>query len=82
MVSFRSMIESFASEHGILFMPLNNRTHNGKTLYSFGGITIYLHNQLVYAEQGGRWNVMSLEHLAMLGGEERQEGGARGGGVD
>ena len=67
-LSFRSMIEAFASERGILFFPLPaGKTHNGKPLYNFGGTTIYFANQLVYAEeQPGRWTMVSLEYLAQL----------------
>ncbi len=67
-VSFKAMVESFASERGILFVPLKHRTTNdGKPVYSFGGIAIYLANQLVYAELApGKWSMVSLEHLAQM----------------
>lgn len=66
-LSFRAMVESFASSHGILFAPLVNKTRQGKPLYSFGGVNVYLANQLVYAEQApGKWSVVSLDHLAQM----------------
>ena len=66
-MSFRAMIEAFAGERGILFMPVANRTFNDKPLYSFGGTHVYFHNQLVYAEQSpGQYVVVSLDHLAQL----------------
>ena len=67
MMSFRSMIEAFAGERGILFIPGANKTYNGKAVYSFGGINIYLATPMVYAEtQPGRYSMVSLEHLAQL----------------
>jgi tuftelin-interacting protein 11 len=67
-VSFKAMIEAFASERGILFLPLKHRTtDDGKPIYSFGGIPIYLANQLIYAElTTAKWTMASLEHLAQL----------------
>jgi tuftelin-interacting protein 11 len=67
-MSFRAMVEAFASERGILFMPLPNRkTKDGKPVYSFGGVAVHFANQLVYAElQPGAWTMVSLEHLAQL----------------
>lgn len=73
-VSFRAMVEAFASERGILFVPLKHRTTgDGKPVYSFGGTAIYLANQLVYAELApGKWSVVSLDHLAQLSVQPQQ----------
>ncbi len=67
-LSFRAMVEAFASERGILFVPLPNRkTADGKPVYAFGGVPVHFANQLVYAEvQAGAWSMMSLEHLAQM----------------
>jgi tuftelin-interacting protein 11 len=67
-VSFKAMVEAFAGERGILFVPLKHRTtSDGKPIFSFGGTAIYLANQLVYAElTAGKWTMVSLEHLAQL----------------
>jgi tuftelin-interacting protein 11 len=74
--AFRAMVEAFAGEHNVVFIPLANRTHNGKPLYSFGGIPIMLAEQVVYAERNGAWAPVSLDHLAnlsQLAAEQRAE---------
>ena len=67
LISFKNMVEHFAAENNIVFLPISSRSYNGKPLYSFGGITVYFDNQLVYYEESPlRFKPVSLEHLKDL----------------
>ncbi len=76
------MIETFAGERNVVFLPIPNRTYNGKPLYSFGGVPVLLADQLVFVEQSpSKWVPTSLERLADLAALAAGGTGS-GGGVD
>ena len=47
------MVASFAEEHGVAFMPKQQRQHNGFQVYLFGGANVYLDHDVCYVEAGG-----------------------------
>ena len=52
-LSLRESLERIAAERELVFMPTGGR-HDGKQLFSFGGVTLYLDpdKALVYARIG------------------------------
>eukprot|EP00667_Euglena_gracilis_P003182 EG_transcript_3189 len=61
--SFREEVEEFAMAHDFVFAPKKGMSHDGKPLYSFGSVTCYLDNKLLYTQQDDRWRPCSLEQL-------------------
>ena len=78
--TFREMLEDFAMEHGILLVPRRenidaNATVDGKRVYNFGKIPIYLDETIVFAllkknpkdlgegNAGPVWTPISLDDL-------------------
>jgi hypothetical protein len=52
----------------VSFLPRPGRTHNSRQIYSFGGINVYLDQDVVYADLSARggppgWTPLTLEQL-------------------
>jgi len=64
-VSFKQVVELFAAQKGVVFMPKEGRTEDGKQLYSFGSTVCYLHDSVVYArdKMSSTFRAVSLETL-------------------
>ena len=66
LIAFKDVVDAFAQEQGVPFM-IKNRMHDGKQLYSFGGITIYLDMDVAHVERTkGSWGAISLEDLHVM----------------
>ena len=69
MSSFRDVVEMFAQERGVEFLPLAGRFHEGKAVYAFHGALAYLERGVLFVRaQGGGgggddevWRPMTLE---------------------
>eukprot|EP01012_Entosiphon_sulcatum_P026963 TRINITY_DN32479_c0_g1_i1.p1 TRINITY_DN32479_c0_g1~~TRINITY_DN32479_c0_g1_i1.p1 ORF type:complete len:858 (+),score=196.01 TRINITY_DN32479_c0_g1_i1:22-2574(+) len=62
--SFKEMIEHFAEENNMPYAPKKgNPHHNGKPIYSFGKVSCYVDNNIVYTLDGDRWKASTLEQL-------------------
>ena len=61
--SFKDLIERRAAEHGILFVPLVNKFHEGKQTYQFGSVQIYVDRNVVFMLDCGKWIPVSLNML-------------------
>jgi tuftelin-interacting protein 11 len=65
--SFKEFVESYASRHGIPFVPKPGRMHEGKQVYLFGATPCYLDQAVVFAYtptgSGHSWEPVSLEGL-------------------
>ena len=66
--TFREVVEEFAAEKNVLFQPRmgSNSTVDGKTVFLFGKIPIYLDADVVFVYQKSEWNPTSLGQLALL----------------
>lgn len=65
-MSFTEIIEKFAGMHGMLFMPHSKRGYqDGKPVYLFGQVSIYLSNQNIYYYDNGKldWLPIALPDL-------------------
>ncbi|XP_012559008.1 tuftelin-interacting protein 11 isoform X1 [Hydra vulgaris] len=60
---FKDLVEQAAVENGLIFIPLPNRWHEGKTVYSFGKCVIYIDRDVVFYSTEGKWKPLSLQEL-------------------
>lgn len=67
--TFKEVVAEYARERDILFQPrMGNKAFNndGKQVFLFGTVPIYLDNNVAYAREGsGEWKAMSLDAIAM-----------------
>ena len=65
--TFREVVEDFARRNDIVFTPRfgANSTKDGKQVFSFGGVSIYLDKDVVFAQRASSWYPTSLEDLAL-----------------
>lgn len=73
------LVEQFAEEAGVAFLPKPGRTHEGLQMYGFGLVSCVVDNaqNLVKAQLGGAqgWATVSLEQL--LAEHEQRAAAAR-----
>jgi len=64
-MSFKQLVARKAEDNGILFMPVPNRYHEGKQIYRFANLTIYLDRAVVfvYNNSNSQWFPTSLPNL-------------------
>lgn len=64
-LTFRDVVELFASDHEIVFLPRNGNLLNNKQLWSFGNIPCYLDQDVVFAlsNKSGQYEPTSLQDL-------------------
>lgn len=61
--NFKDLIQTKAEEHNIVFMPLMGKRHEGKQLYTFGRIVIYIDRGVVFVQGEKTWVPTSLQSL-------------------
>ncbi|MBN3306862.1 TFP11 protein, partial [Amia calva] len=61
--NFKDLIQAKAEEHNIVFMPLVGKRHEGKQLYTFGRIVIYIDRGVVFVQGEKTWVPTSLQSL-------------------
>jgi hypothetical protein len=64
--TFREVVEEFAKERGIMFQPRMGAKSlkDGKKVFLFGEVPIYMEGDVVYALKDSDWRPLSLEHLS------------------
>nr|XP_033784391.1 tuftelin-interacting protein 11 [Geotrypetes seraphini] len=62
-MNFKDLIQTKAEEHNIVFMPLIGKRHEGKQLYTFGRIVIYIDRGVVFVQGEKTWVPTSLQSL-------------------
>ncbi|XP_006007268.1 tuftelin-interacting protein 11 [Latimeria chalumnae] len=62
-MNFKDLIQTKAEEHNIVFMPIMGKRHEGKQLYTFGRIVIYIDKGVVYVQGERTWVPTSLQSL-------------------
>ena len=67
-LSLRELVENFAEQHDVTFMPKPGRTHAGMQVYSFGGVSVVIdaarEEMLAQRLDGDRgWVPASIEQL-------------------
>ncbi|RXM94919.1 Tuftelin-interacting protein 11 [Acipenser ruthenus] len=61
--NFKDLIQAKAEEHNIVFMPVVGKRHEGKQLYTFGRIVIYIDRGVVFVQGEKTWVPTSLQSL-------------------
>lgn len=61
--SFKDLIERKAAENNILFVQVPNRFKEGKQVYRFGNLNIYLDRNVVFMLQNGTWIPTSIGEI-------------------
>jgi tuftelin-interacting protein 11 len=66
--TFRDVVEEYASSRDILFQPRMgiNATKDGKQVFLFGSVPIYLDANVAYAFRNNDWLPMSLDDIAKI----------------
>ncbi|KAH7372751.1 hypothetical protein KP509_17G018900 [Ceratopteris richardii] len=64
-MSLKEVVEMFAEQNDVQFLPKVGRLHEGFQVYGFGSVSICMDNaqQRLYAQSGDRWVPVSLEQL-------------------
>ncbi len=61
--SFKDLVEKKAAEHNMLFLPILNRTFEGKQVYRFGNANIYIDKNVLFIFENGQWIPLRLNDL-------------------
>uniref|UniRef100_A0AAQ4R1K7 Tuftelin-interacting protein 11 n=1 Tax=Gasterosteus aculeatus aculeatus TaxID=481459 RepID=A0AAQ4R1K7_GASAC len=61
--NFKDLIQTKAEENNIVFMPVVAKRHEGKQLYTFGRIVIYIDRGVVFVQGEKTWVPTSLQSL-------------------
>lgn len=65
--SFKELLEFYALQHDILFAPRVGQLHEGKQVYDFGGVPIFIREQCVFAKSRNLpFSPVTLEQLMQL----------------
>jgi tuftelin-interacting protein 11 len=62
-LSFRELLEQYAADSDILFEPKGHQNYRGKQLYLFGGVTLYIDNDVIYTKVKESYQPVSLDEL-------------------
>jgi len=67
-VSFREVVESFAEQNGIEFVPKIGKQIDGKQIFMFANASIYIEHDVVFCNLGGTssWSPIALEDLLQI----------------
>jgi tuftelin-interacting protein 11 len=61
--SFKDLVEKKAVEHNMLFLPILNRTFEGKQVYRFGNANIYIDKNVPFIFENCQWMPLRLSDL-------------------
>ncbi|XP_077601219.1 tuftelin-interacting protein 11-like [Stigmatopora nigra] len=61
--NFKDLIQTKAEENNIVFMPIVAKRHEGKQLYTFGRIVIFIERGVVFVQGEKTWVPTSLQSL-------------------
>lgn len=64
-MTLKEVVEAFAEQNDVQFLPKVGRLHEGFQVYGFGSTNVCMDNvqQRLYAQAGDRWVAVSLEQL-------------------
>jgi tuftelin-interacting protein 11 len=75
-MTFKEVVEAFAQENDVQFMPKPGRTYEGLQVYSFGAVNVVVDTakESILAQTGDGWNPVHLEQILEM---HRSRGGSR-----
>lgn len=62
-ISFKQLIEQTASDNGLLFRPVDGRSHESKQVYRLDKLTIYIDNKVIFVRKNNQWVPKTLNDL-------------------
>lgn len=62
-INFKQLLEQTAMSNGLLFRPLEGRTHESKQVYRLEKKTIYLDNYVIFMKIGEEWKPKTLDDV-------------------
>ena len=66
-VTFKDVVEAFAANNGVTFMPKAGRMHEGRQIWLFGTSLCYLDQDVVFTfVSENNWRPIGLEELLKL----------------
>ncbi|MCP9262121.1 hypothetical protein DINM_005413 [Dirofilaria immitis] len=67
-LSFKDLVELRAREAGILFVPQLNKFREGKPVYWFGNVSIYIDRNVIFGFniETQQWSPIGLDHLLSI----------------
>ncbi|KAG0470575.1 hypothetical protein HPP92_017275 [Vanilla planifolia] len=67
-MSLKEIVEAYAVEHGLMFVPKVGRSHNGLPVYGFGNVSVCIDSvkKLLFAQGVNGWDVVSLNELLQM----------------
>lgn len=66
-VTFKDVVEAFAANNGVTFMPKAGRVHEGRQIWLFGTSLCYLDQDVVFTfVSENNWRPIGLEELLKL----------------
>lgn len=65
---FRALFAKRCEEKDIVFVPLANKTHEGKQVYRCGSVQVYLDRNVVFMSNnsGSTWHPQSISTVLMM----------------
>jgi len=61
-ITLKGVVEKLAQENNLIFRP-TKKTWDGKPVYGFGNATIVVDKELIYYQNGGKWEPTGLDAL-------------------
>ncbi|CAF4493478.1 unnamed protein product [Rotaria magnacalcarata] len=61
--SLKDLLEQTAMQYNVLFVPIRNRTFQGKQIYQFGNHYIYLDDNVIFCYETNQYVPISLMDL-------------------
>lgn len=61
--SFKDIIERKAAENNLMFLPVANKFKEGKQIYRFGNLNIYLEGNVIFMMHNGIWRPTSIAEI-------------------
>lgn len=60
-MNFKQLIEQTASDHDLLFRPLDGRQHESKQIYRLGRVNIFIDGKVIYVKKNDQWFPKTLD---------------------
>ncbi|XP_014778583.1 tuftelin-interacting protein 11 [Octopus bimaculoides] len=61
--SFKELVEKMAIDHNLVFIPIPGKSHEGKQVYRFGSVVMYLDRNVIFMFDSQSWIPVSLNTL-------------------
>ena len=66
-MTFKDVVECYAADNGVTFIPKASRFHEGKQIWMFGKSSCYLDRDVVFVYVADKtWRAIALEELLKI----------------